>query len=228
MDTPSDLARSFSHALDSGDTSALEALCTQHGVSSRGESIGRLIRMRTREHLTWTPLAELVEEGRRASICGLLKNAKKGQLLGRLWLNARRAERWRLEGFTKQNRAAALFVAGVLPAIFRPEELPESEPAAAWAHQLLQRAKQGEDLEPLISEGLERLSYDTTGVLTLTASYQIAAIGRHVAGIGRRHGKEDIRQTTWFALERGAEGGMRVVGHRNGASAALLLNEPAG
>ncbi len=228
MDTPSELMKAFSHAFAAGDMAALEALCTLKGLSSRGESVGRLLRQRTRQQVSWTPLAELVEGDKRAAVCGLLNDPEGGRVHGKLWLNAVKSDRWRLEGCTKYDRAAALFAAGVLPPIFAPDELPESEAARDWALGVLGHLQAGSALDPIVVGGLERLEHDTVGVLDVIACYQIAAIGRHVAGIGRRHGHDDVRQTTWFALEGGPSNALQVIGHRSGAGAALLLSVPTG
>lgn len=218
----------FVEALDQGDDAALEALCTGKGLSARGESIGRFLRQAKRSPLRWIPLAELVEEGRRAAICGLLNEPRTGRGHGKLWFTAVKDTAWRIEGYTKSDRAATLFATGVLPAIFQPSDLPRSAQAQAWASETLKVVQGGALEDPILRDGLERLTHDTVGTLVVIDSHQIAAIGRHVVGIGRRHGEDDVRQTTWFALQAGPEGQLCLVGHSNSASAALLLTQPPG
>mgnify|MGYP005639246593 CR=1 FL=1 len=216
----------FAKALNLEDNAALEALCTPKGLSANGESIGRFLRQAKRSPLRWIPLAELVEEGRRAAVCGLLNEPRTGRGHGKLWLTAVKDTKWCLEGYTKSDRAAALFATGLLPAIFQPSELPQSTEACAWGSEVLEAAQAHTLEDPLLLEGFERLAHDTVGILDVIGSHQIAAIGRHVVGIGRRHGENDVRQTTWFALQAEPNGVMRLVGHRSGANAALMLTEP--
>ena len=226
--TPSDLMHAFAAALGTGDRAQLEALCTAKGISGRGESVGRFIRQHQRSALEWIPLAEIVEANQRAAVCGLLSEPGRGRGLGKLWLTALKRDRWQLEGYTKDERCAALFVSGVLPAIFQASELPTSDLATRWAHSVLEDHREGTLSDPCILEGLERLAHDRVGSLDVVGSRQIAAIGRHVAGIGRRHGVDDVRQTTWFALQKDAQGGFRLVSHHNGCAQALLFSEPTG
>mgnify|MGYP001299529379 CR=1 FL=1 len=226
MKRPSELIHAFIEALNLGDDQALEALCTSRGWSARGNSIGRFVRQAKRQALRLVPLAELVEDDRRAAVCGLVSEQHTGRGHGKLWFTATKQAEWRLEGYTKSDRTAALFASGVLPAIFDPTELPQSDRAAAWAAQVLKNAEAGDLEGPIVREGFERLAHDTEGTLDVVGSHQIAAIGRHIAGIGRRHGPDDVRQTTWFALQDSPDGSMRLIGHRGGRGAALMLTEP--
>ena len=234
MNTPSELVRAFATALEGDDQETLASLCTPDGWTRGGQSIGRFTRQALLGALRFRPLAELVEEGRRAAICGLLSNATSGRQHGRLWLHAVHDGQWRLEGTTKQDRASALFVAGVLPAIFDPTTLPESPAAATWAEAVLKDALSAPDAVaerhgPRVAAGLELIANDTVGELVSIGTHRIAAIERHTAGFGRRHGPDDVRQRVWFALQGGSEDpALRVLGHRVGAGGALLLPDPAG
>ena len=227
MEGPSEVVRAFSAALRARDFDAVEALCTREGWESGGESVGRLVRQARRRRWDFVPLAELVEGDARAAVCGLLSDSTTQRQYGRLWLHAIRDGEWRLEGVTKSDKASALFVSGVIPAIFAPERLPESPAAEAWAKSLLSDTT-SQAKAPLVEEGLECLSHDVTGVLDLVAAYQIALLGRHAVGIGRRHGPDDLRQSVWFALEEDETQQLQVIGHAPSPNAALLMETPAG
>ena len=233
MNTPSELVRAFVAALDAEDAPALEALCTPTGWTQGGDSIGRFVRQTARRPLRYLPLAEVVEGDSRAAICGLLSDRGSSRQHGRLWLHAVKQGKWRLEGTHKHDRAAALFVSGVLPAIFDATALPVSPSAASWAEQVLVDAESGPEAlaahGPIVARGFETIADDTEGVLAAIGTHRVEAIGRHVAGFGRRHGPDDVRMRVWFALEDEAPSGdLRVVGHSFGPGSALLLSEPAG
>lgn len=234
MSGPSDLVRAFVTALAVDDSEALEALCTEGGWSHKGDSVGRFVRQAARSKLTFLPLGELIEADRRAAICGLLSGRESGRQHGRLWLHAVNDGRWLLEGMCKSDKTAALFVSGVLPAIFDPMALPESPSAQRWADALLSDALERPDTLPahhgdLVVRGLETLAYDTEGELVVVGTRTIDAIGRHVAGFGRRHGPDDLRQCVWFALEQdGQTDDFQVVGHGLGAGSALMIEPAAG
>lgn len=222
--------RAFAAALEDEDEAALEALCTPAGWTQRGDSIGRLVRQARRESLRFLPLAELVEEDRRAAICGLLSARDSGRQYGRLWLHAIRDGQWLLEGVCKNDKTAALFVSGVLPAIFDATALPPSPAAALWTEELVRDAiarpgAVGEIYGEVVARGLQTIANDSVGTLAPIGTHRIAAIERHVAGIGRRHGPDDVRQRVWFALQ-GSD--LRVLGHSVGPGSALMLEEPAG
>jgi len=230
MSGPSDVAHAFVDALEVDDAQGLEALCTSVGWSSHGDSIGRMVRQVTRKRLKFTPLAEIVEADQRAAICGLLGARDSGRQHGRLWLHAVHDGRWLLEGMSKNDKTAALFVSGVLPAIFDATALPVSPTAQRWADTLLTHALERPDTLPdthgdLVVEGLDSIAHDTEGELVVVGTRKIEAIGRHAAGLGRQHGPDDIRDRVWFALD-GDE--LRVVGHSFGAESALMLEDPTG
>jgi hypothetical protein len=228
LNTPSELVHAFVDALNVEDEAALEALCTHKGWAGRGDSIGRFVRQAIRGGLRFSPLAEIVEDDCRAAVCGLLSAHRTQRSHGRLWLTAVKRGTWRLEGCAKSDRAAALFASGVLPAIFDPSTLPQSVQADQWAAQILHAALRGSVEDPRVADGLELLSNDQEGQLDLMGSHQIASIGRHVAGFGRRHGPDDVRQEVWFALQTDGSGKLRVLGHSVGAGQALLLTETTG
>ena len=223
METPSALIRAFLGALKAEDLKQLEEHCTARGWSERGESIGRFIQQIQRDRLEFIPLGELVEDGQRAAICGLLTGAQPARHVGRIWLHALKTDTWRFEGFSKLDAGSALFVSGIISAIFKPEALPQSEHALRWGEEALEALKHGQETPRGFTDALKRFPEATWAQLKPYAAHVIGATGRHALGLGQCRHDDEIGRKIWLALEEDEGAGLRLIGHRNGASEALLM-----
>jgi hypothetical protein len=136
--SPYDIVRAFGQCIHARDSASAERFCTEIGWASRGNSGRRLYRQLTRQEVVLKPREPDFSFNDRAVVPADIIGEKDQRHVDTLSLFLHKTERgWRIEGISKNQKMAALFLASEIPAILSFVDLPESPDGIGWAENKL-------------------------------------------------------------------------------------------
>ena|GEM_PF-5279740 len=197
--SPTQVAEAFRQAILNRDPVSAEHCCTSVGWHSIGDSGRRLYQQGTRRLFDVVPFGrELVVKNRGTVFCDI-RSEETNQHLDRLrllmlWTD----EGWRIEGICRHALQAQLFLEARIPAIFRYDELPESETGLRWGQTHLKALQAETDGTTAHDAGATpmlqafggqsgRLSVEHARVFEATASTAVCFLGQSPQGAERHY-----------------------------------------
>ncbi len=211
------VVQAFAQAIEQRDEGAAQALCSEAGWATKGNTGRRLFRHLAGDGLQLAPLGELRAgaAGRAAASCTIFR-PEDGRNLGTIWVHLveQSPGDWAVEGTSQSILQSSAYLAGAIPAIFSLDQLPASPEAEALVAEAIE-AVQGDGKDEIPVTGahgvgaraeLAAFVEEAPAPLRVVRSVELASVGRAAVGVGFGDDPEAFGEVRWFIVARPGEG----------------------